>query len=355
MRAGRLLGLLLLHLACGGDEPSPRDLDDLRQEVERRLDEAADDGFSGSALVTVGGVQLVARGYGLADREHQIPNTPGTAYDLGSVMKDLTAAAIFKLQGENALTVRDSLAAIFDDVPPDKAAITLLQVIQHAAGFREYHDTEGDFEPMTRLEARQRILAQDLLFAPGSDDGYSNSGYTLLADVVEAVSGRDFTEYVAAELLDPAGMRDSGFFSDTTWDRVDTAIGYDAAVFQDNDPAHWPYTWALVGNGGLVTTVGDLERWFAAVEGGAVLAPAALAAYRADYLTGSSGELAGQTVLAVAGAGDYGLGGFAVDCPALETRVVIATNRYEVFDIEDFGVDLSELVLSAVDTTGGSD
>jgi CubicO group peptidase (beta-lactamase class C family) len=346
MRAGRLLTLMLLHLACGDAERPPRGLDELRLEVEHRLDEAASDGWSGSALVTVGGVHIVARGYGLADREQQIPNTPGTAYDVGSVMKDLTAAAIFKLQGEGALAVRDSLATIFDDVPADKAAITLLQVIQHTAGFREYHDTDGDFEPMTRLEARQRILAQELLFAPGSDEGYSNSGYTLLADVVETVSGRDFTDYVRAELLDPAGMRDSGFYGDAVWDRVDTAIGYDAAIFQDNDPAHWPYTWALIGNGGLVATVGDLERWFAAVEGGGVLGPAALAAYRADYLAGMSGQLVGQTVFAVAGGGDYGLGGFAVDCPALETRVVIATNRSDAFDIEEFGVELSELVLS---------
>lgn len=339
------VGWVALLLGCSGESPSAQD--ELREEIERRLDAAAADGFSGTAVVTVGGVAVLARGYGLADRESGVPNGVDTAYDAGSMMKSLTAVAIFKLEAEGKLALADSLATIFDDVPADKAAITVLDVVQHRAGFREYHDTQGDFEPMTRPQARQRIFAQPLLFEPGSEAAYSNSGYTLLADIVETVSGRAFTDYIHEELMAPAGMRDSGFYSEPVWERVDTAIGYDAATFGTNDPAEWPYTWALVGNGGLVTTAADLERWLVAVRGGKVLSPSAWEAYQAQVLAPESQMLEGKVVYGYAGAGDFGFGGLAVECPEVAMRVVIATNTYDVFDIESFGVELSELVLSA--------
>jgi CubicO group peptidase (beta-lactamase class C family) len=346
MAAG-LIALATTQIGCSSSEPPPApERDELREELERRLTDAAAAGFSGSVLVTVDGAKVLASGYGLADRDNDIPNVVDTAYDFGSVMKDLTATAVFKLEGEGKLAVTDPLATIFDDVPADKAEITLLQILQHRAGFDVYHDTEGDFEPMTRLEARQRIFAQELLFEPGSKEEYSNSGYTLLADVVQTVSGREFTDYVRDELFAPAHMQQSGFFGDPIWAQVDTAIGYDASTFGENDPAGWPYTWSLVGNGGLVTTVSDLERYLIAIWKGEVLGPAAFESYETNYLSGGAADFEGKTVYAVAGAGDFGLGGFAVDCPEANTRVILGTNTYDVFDIEGFGVELAELVLS---------
>jgi CubicO group peptidase (beta-lactamase class C family) len=345
--AASLVALAAPHLGCSSEPPATPERDELREEIERRLTDAAAAGFSGSVLVTVDGANVLARGYGLSDRANNTPNAEGTAYDFGSVMKVLTATAVFKLEGEGKLAVTDSLATLFDDVPADKADITLVQILQHRAGFDVYHDTEGDFEPMTRLEARQRIFAQTLLFEPGSGEEYSNSGYTLLADVVETVSGRAFTDYVREELFAPAHMQESGFFGDSIWQQVDTAIGYDASTFGENDPATWPYTWALVGNGGLVTTVHDLERWSVALWKGEVLGPTAFQSYETHYLPGDAYELEGKTIYAAAGAGDYGLGGLAVDCPEASTRVILGTNTYEVFDIEAFGIELAELVLLA--------
>jgi CubicO group peptidase (beta-lactamase class C family) len=321
----------------------------LARDVRLRFDDAARDGFSGTALVIVGGETLLERGYGLADRDAERPNALGTAFDFGSVMKDLTAAAVFKLEAEGALSTADTLADVFDDVPDDKAEITILQLVQHSAGFDEYHDTEGDFEAMTRLEARERIFAQPLLFEPGDDESYSNTGYTLLADIIEARSERDFTDYVRSELLAPAGMASSGFYGDEVWREVDTAIGYDAETFEDNDPASWPLTWALVGNGGLVASVPDIARWLVAVRDGSVLNESALEAYAREYLEPSAVELEGKAVYAFAGAGDYGLGGLAIDCPELDARIVIATNTYTAFDIESFAMELVTLVLAEAD------
>lgn len=347
-----LLILMLTALVLIGCEksPAPAAMDDsLARDVRLRFDDAARDGFSGTALVIVGGETLLERGYGLADRDAERPNTLDTAFDFGSVMKDLTAAAVFKLEAEGALSTADTLADIFDGVPEDKAEITILQLVQHTAGFDEYHDTEGDFEAMTRLEARERIFAQPLLFEPGGDEAYSNTGYTLLADIIETAAERDFTDYVRSELLAPAGMAASGFYGDEVWGEVDTAIGYDAETFEDNDPASWPLTWALVGNGGLVASVPDVARWLVAVRDGSVLDEGAFEAYEREYLEPSALELEGKAVYAFAGAGDYGLGGLAIDCPELDARFVIATNTYTVFDIESFAMELATLVFADAD------
>jgi CubicO group peptidase (beta-lactamase class C family) len=342
-----LLGLSCWLVGCSDAEAnSPPDTPSaLELEVRRRLDAAADAGFSGSVLVTADGARLASLGYGLADREHAVANEADTAFDVGSIVKSLTAVSMFKLVEDGVLAVSDPLSAFFDDVPADKADITLLELIQHRAGFDTYHDTMGDFEPMTRLEARARIFDQELLFPPGSDSEYSNAGYTLLADVIETVSGRTYTEYVREVVFGPANMQRSGFYSEPIWQSVDTAIGYDADSFGSNDPASWPYTWALVGNGGLVTTVTDLDRWATALWSGRILSLATVEQLRAGYFAEGQAEVGETRVYAEAGAGDFGLGGVLIDAPERGTRVIIATNSYEVFDIEEFASELALYLL----------
>ena len=327
------------------EPPGSGDPVDVEAEVRSRIDEAAAEGFSGAILVVDAGEQRALEAHGLADRESDVANTVDTAFDVGSILKTFTATAVFKLVEDGELELDATLDSLFPDVPADKAGITLLEIVQHRAGFDEYHDTEGDFEAMTRLEARERIFAQELLFEPGTDEAYSNSGYTLLADVIETVSGVAFTDYVRSALFEPAAMNASGFYSEPVWQTVDTAIGYDASAFGDNDPATWPYTWALVGNGGLVTTVGDLERWAGALFGGRIVGTETLELMQEEYFASGAVSVGGETVYAEAGAGDFGLGGVAIVAPESDTRVIVATNTFEVFDIEEFAVDLALLLL----------
>lgn len=331
--AGALIAMWPL-VACVGD-PAERPAEPSTA-VDRRIDEAVAAGFSGVVLVRSGS-STTLRSSGLADRANGVPNGPAIAYDVGSITKDLTAAAVFRLQEQGLVDLDDPLSAYFPEAPPDKAGIVLRDVVRHRAGFRTYHDTGGDFEPMTREEARRRILAQELRFPPGSRYGYSNSGYTLLADLIETRTG-SYVDFVRTELLDRAGLGATGFYGDVP---VDAAIGYDAATYGDNDPASWPYTWALVGNGGLVSAVGDLDRWFDAV-------PEVLDdydTYVADYLADGAVEIDGDTVYSYAGAGDFGLGGSVVDSPARERRVIVVTNAYTAYDSEQLTVDLALLLL----------
>lgn len=332
---GTLFPSALLATACTPEPtPGPRNPGPL----EQRIDEAVAAGFSGVVRIDDRGARL-ERASGLADREAGVDNTPETAFDVGSITKDLTAALVFRLQEQGRLDLADRLGDVLPDVPPDKADIVLLDVVRHRAGFRPYHDTEGDFEPMTRLEARERILAQKLRFAPGSRYAYSNSGYTLLADIVEERTG-SYREAVRSELLAPAGLHATGFYGEVP---AATAIGYGAATHGANDPATWEYTWALVGNGGLVTTVGDLAAWFDAL-------PVVLDDYETfarDYLADGAVEVGGELVYSFAGAGDHGLGGAAVDCPACDQRVIVVTNATDDYDAEQLTVDLALLLLDA--------
>lgn len=128
---------------------------------------------------------------GLADREQAVPNEVSTAFDVGSIMKDLTAVAVFRLEGAGLLSRVDTLDQWFS-VPPDKAGITIDQLLGHRAGFRDFHDSTGDFEPLDRDEALARIFEQQLLFPPGQNVAYSSSGYTLLAAIIEEASGQPF-------------------------------------------------------------------------------------------------------------------------------------------------------------------
>lgn len=346
--ACRLLAFVALAaMGCSDadDEPSGSDGPiDVEAEVRTRIDDAVADGFSGAILVIDGGEELALEAHGLADRENDVANTVNTAFDVGSILKSLTATAIYKLAEDGQLDLDATLSTLFPEVPADKADITLLQIVQHRAGFDEYHDTMGDFEPMTRLEARDRIFAQELLFDPGTDEEYSNSGYTLLADVIETVSGVAFTDYVRTNLFEPAAMSSTGFYSEPVWQTVDTAIGYDADTFGDNDPATWPYTWALVGNGGLVTTVGDLDRWSSALFGGQIVGAETLELMKDEYFSSGAVTVDDETVYSEAGAGDFGLGGAAIYAPTSDTTVIVTTNTYEVFDIEALAGDLALLL-----------
>jgi CubicO group peptidase (beta-lactamase class C family) len=215
---------------------------------------------------------VLYRGYGLANREMKVPVTTETGFDVCSYAKSFTIAAILELEDEGKLSISDSLAKFFDNVPPDKRGITLRQLLCFRSGLHEYHDTSGDFEQMTRSEAIELILAQELRFAPGTDAGYSNSGFSLLAAIVEDLSGTKYTEFVRTRFFEPLGMNHTGFYNDTRWTDRNTAVGYDARVFESNSPAHWPeITWACMGNGCLVSNPGDLGVWLEAVAEGKIL------------------------------------------------------------------------------------
>jgi CubicO group peptidase (beta-lactamase class C family) len=241
-------------------------------ELGGRLDEyvvgAVEHGFSGGVLVAKEGEVALHRAYGWADKERNLPMTNRTAHDVGSVTKMFTAAAILELEEQGKLDVAGTIAAYFDDVPEDKAGITLHQLLTHTAGLPLY--SGEDYDPASRDALVRWALDTQLESPPGTKYRYSNPSSSLLGAIVEAVSGRQYEEYVYERFFRPAGMLSTGYVI-PRWDRNKVARGYADGQGQGNplDMEWMPDGpgWNLRANGGMLSNAGDLYLWFKAMHG----------------------------------------------------------------------------------------
>jgi CubicO group peptidase (beta-lactamase class C family) len=223
-------------------------------------------GFSGVVRVDRGGSTMLARGYGLANRETQTPFGPKTVIQIGSNTKDFTVVALLQLQERGRLNIHDSLAKFFPNAPTDKRNITLWQLVLHTAGFPI--GLGGDFEPLDRQAFLDAAFARPLAFTPGTREQYSNTGYSLLAAVIEKVSGVAYDEFIRANILEPLGLKNTGLLL-PGFDPKRLAHGYRSGKDQGTmlakpHAADGPY-WNLRGNGGMLSTVGDMHAFYTAL------------------------------------------------------------------------------------------
>ncbi len=226
-----------------------------------------EDLISGSVLIARGDDILLAKGYGMANREHEIPNTPQTKFRLGSVTKQFTSAAIVLLAQRGELALEDSLARFLPDYPRGED-ISLHQLMTHTAGVPNYNGIAGYDEAHIRPWSIDEVIAffrdEPLLFEPGEGFAYSNSGYILLAKVIEVVSGDRYADFLRAELFQPLGMHDSGMDEFTTvLPRRATGHGKSGNGIYQTPYRDMPWT---SGAGSLYSTILDLFRWHRALE-----------------------------------------------------------------------------------------
>ena len=270
-----VLHLCSLVLACSAAAPLPPPLpaDTVATDVGIRLDSAllaaAQRGFSGVVRVERGGTLLLRKGYGLSDRERRIPFTDATVVQIGSNTKDFTLVALLRLQQRGRLSLRDSLGKYFPAAPADKRGITLQQLVDHRGGFPI--GLGGDFEPLTRDEFLRRAFAAPLRAQPGTREIYSNTGFAILAAVIEQVTGKSYDAHVRDDLLVPLGLEHTGYLL-PRFDPARVAHGYAHGEDQGNvllkpHAADGPY-WNLRGNGGMVSTVEDMHAFYRALFGG---------------------------------------------------------------------------------------
>jgi CubicO group peptidase (beta-lactamase class C family) len=230
-------------------------------------------GFNGAVLVEMKGRTLLSQGYGNSDRARQRRNTPQTVFDIGSITKQFTAAAILKLEMEGKLFTDDPLLKYFERVPDDKKNITLHDLLRHQSGL--ISNVGRDYEAVNSTVFIDTVLRSPLRFSPGSAFSYSNIGYSLLAMIVEQVSGQSWEDYLYGRLWKPAGMAHTGY-SRPNFARDALAVGYDEEQNLWGLPSdkEWdgnaPY-WHLKGNGGVLSTTDDLRRWHLALGGSEIL------------------------------------------------------------------------------------
>jgi CubicO group peptidase (beta-lactamase class C family) len=242
-------------------------------------------GFSGSVIVVQHGEVVLNAGYGFADRAHNKPFTPDTLFDIASISKPFTAAAVLRMEMKGKLKVEDKISKFFPEAPPEKGAITLHQLLTHTAGLPETIGPED--EVIGKRAFLKRIYSTALVHPPGGKFLYSNAGYSLLAAVVEQVSGKSFGQVLHDEVFVPAGMLHSGF-TPSPQDLPRLSHGYTGDGDWGTSLTHprgpdGPW-WNLRGNGGILTTTGDLHLWDIALQKNTVLSAAEHAKYEQGYV-----------------------------------------------------------------------
>ncbi len=241
---------------------------DLGKRLDQHLSRLADFGFSGSVLVAKGRQIIFHKACGLADRARNIAVTTATVFDIASITKQFTAAALLRLEMAGKLKTSDPITRYFSDVPQDKAAITLEQLLTHMSGLG---GVLAGAESVTRDQFITGIFKQPLASKPGTTYAYSNAGFTLLAALIEIVSGQTYEAFLSEQLFKPAGMTGTGFYEDKArWEASLVAHGYD----EDTDrgaPTEWKPDYRFRGSSYVLTTAGDLFKWEMALRQDSIL------------------------------------------------------------------------------------
>lgn len=234
--------------------------------------------FIGSVLVAKGGSTLLEKGYGMADIELDVPNTPATKFRLGSITKQFTATAILQLQEQGKLSVSDSACKYFDNCPETWKKITIHQLLSHTSGIPSYTE-DKEFPkprfmrvPLTPSEILLLSKDKPLEFEPGTKWKYDNTGYIFLGVIIEKVSGEKYADYLKKHIYGPLDMQDSGY-DDTAAILKNRASGYRPAAdgFANADYLDMSLPYAA---GSLYSTVRDLYRWDRSLYGDKVIGKA---------------------------------------------------------------------------------
>ncbi|MCG8375133.1 MAG: beta-lactamase family protein, partial [Chlorobiales bacterium] len=222
------------------------------------------------AIVRDGKV-LYEKGYGMANLELNIPLTPEAVLRTGSVSKQFTAACVAKLVLQKKIDLDDAIIKYFPELPKAVYGDVLVRhLVHHTSGVRDYLRLAylagfSDFAYYTAEEALGKLVKQKSLnFKPGDEFLYSNSGYMLMALLVERVSGKTLNEFAREHFFDPIGMKSTQFYEDHTRIVRNRADGY--APTPTGYRIHMT-TLDIIGDGGVLTTVKDMVLWMEALQG----------------------------------------------------------------------------------------
>ena len=224
-----------------------------------------------AAAVSLNGDVVFEKAFGLADMEFNVPNTPQTIFESGSVAKQFTAAAIVLLQQDGKLRIDDAVRKYIPELPDYGPPLTIRHLLNHTSGIRDW----GTVMSLTGAGRGERVVSQDLAldvithqraldFTPGSEYSYSNSGYNLAAIIVERVSKQKFSAFLEERLFKPIGMKNSSLRDD--YQRI---VPGRAQAYSRQGTGPWRLNMPFMnvyGNGGMLTTVGDWMKWNAMLD-----------------------------------------------------------------------------------------
>jgi CubicO group peptidase (beta-lactamase class C family) len=289
-----------------------------------------------SVLVLKDGAPVLRRSYGLSDLEKHVAATPETNYRLASVTKQFTAASILLLAQDGRLKIDDTVGKWFPSLPDVADTMTIRNLLTHTSGLIDYEDVIPstmtkqlhDEDVLTILKTQNRTY-----FKPGTSYRYSNSGYALLALIVERASGLGFAKFLQQRIFTPLGMHDTVAYEEGTSTVANRAFGYTQAEGGAWSRTDQSQTSAVLGDGGIYSSIDDLAKWDAALYDDRLLTPGSRKAAftpethtddpKVDYgfgwrITGETVWHSGETV---------GFRNVIVRYPQRHMTVVVLTNR----------------------------
>ena len=241
--------------------------------------------FTGTVLVAKKGKIIYEKAFGMADRELNVPNTIQTKFEIGSITKQFTAAAILQLVQAGKISLDDKLSKYFQDFPKADS-VTIHMLLTHTSGIKNYTEIP-EFstiapQPFEKDTMVALIKKQPFDFSPGSQMHYSSSGYYLLGYIIEKVTGKSYSDYVFENVIQKAGLKN------TCVNRWDTVLSYRAKGYLKT-PTVWknaPYI-SMEGPysaGAIISTIEDLYQWNNALFSDKILSPALFTKMITPYL-----------------------------------------------------------------------
>ena len=242
--------------------------------------------FSGVVLVTAKDKVIYKKAFGYADREWKIPTTLDTKFEIGSLTKQFTAAAILQLAEQKKLNVDDKLSVWFPGYPKGDS-VTLHMLLNHTSGIADYTSLPNFYALHTLPLPKDSVMAlfknQPYKFSPGTNWSYSNSNYFLLGCIIEKVSGETYADYMYDNIIRKAAL------SNTVVNRLDSVLLFRARGYSRQEHGGWknadyfsmefPFS-----AGSLISTAGDLYKWQAALLSAKIISAPMLAKMTTPYL-----------------------------------------------------------------------
>jgi len=317
----RIAGVLAALLVASGTFAALASDADPGERMRAAIDDAVAQGFSGSVIVAVGDRMLVAGTFGSM---HGKALAPDGRFLIASAAKQFTSAALLRLQERGLLRIDDPVSRHLPGVPPDKATITIRQLLSHTSGLAQGYVSEA---ATSGREAAAKILAEPLAAQPGERFIYSNDNYALGIALVEAKAERRYADFVREELLEPQSLRDTG--------QLD---GSGSASRLSPLPGPLPPRLAELrwGGHGYYTTARDFLAWYRALRSGAVLKPASVDALFAPQAKIGEGQSAlgwflgaaasGESTVFTRGNEDMGANSLLYAYPERDAVIIILTH-----------------------------
>jgi CubicO group peptidase (beta-lactamase class C family) len=332
-----LLALCLLLVVQVSAQTAVASSSPSAQEITRKVDDymaaaVRVNRFSGAVLLARDGQPIESRGYGMANLELGVPNSPETVFRLGSVTKQFTGMAIVLLQERGKLSVNDPICKYLSDCPQAWQPITIKHLLTHTAGIPNYTEfpdfTKTAAMDTTAAELTNRFRDKPLQFALGEKYAYSNSGYFLLGTIIERASGKPYADFLQENIFVPLGMKQSGYDNPVRIIK-NRAAGYARTSdgFINAAPISMSTAYAA---GALYSTVGDLLLWDQALYTEKLVSRKSLdeafTPFKSNYGYGwSIGKRFDRQVIAHGG-GIFGFSSYIARYPADRVTVIVLSN-----------------------------